>query len=145
MDSIQIEVPRSRRRFQMVAWGLIVIVWVLQTSFRWDAGTWARVSSIALLAIAIAMFVAIWRTRFFRADAQGVHRSLLHGRRRIPWADVDEVGHAPGQADTLVLRGARGRRLAEGEMPLLDDLAQLHTWHAAARADIEATPRTETA
>ncbi|MFK5690721.1 hypothetical protein ACI3EY_13735 [Ornithinimicrobium sp. LYQ92] len=129
MESIQVELPRARRRFQTGAWGLIVIVWILQTSLRWEDGTWARAGSVAVLLLTITMFVAIWRIRSFRADAEGLHRSLLHGRRRIPWRDIDEVRPAPGRPDLLVFRGPRGRTLAEGEMPMQEDLEQLQTWH----------------
>lgn len=129
MESIQVDLPRARRRFQTGAWGLIVIVWILQTSLRWEDGTWVRAGSIAVLLLAVTMFVAIWRTRSFRADPDGLHRSLLHGRRRIPWRDVAEVRPAPGRPDLLAFRGARGRTLAEGEMPMQEDLEQLHTWH----------------
>ncbi|WP_281966111.1 hypothetical protein [Serinicoccus marinus] len=68
------------------------------------------------------------------ASADGLHRSLFHGRGHVAWTDVTEIRPAPGKPERLVIRGASSRTIFEGQMPTQDEVGQLHTWHRAALA-----------
>ncbi|WP_010146588.1 PH domain-containing protein [Serinicoccus profundi] len=142
MPSVRILPPRRTSWGQTVLWALQVVVWLIQAAQRWgDGGAWAAVS-VAFLLLSVVMLILALTGRMtrmltVRADAEGLHRSRLNGRRFTPWGEVARIRPAPARplrrhqetTTRLEIRAHDGRTLAAGRLLTEPEVAQLHTWH----------------
>ena len=133
MPSVRIRAPRTQHWLFVAVLALQCLSWIPQALGWTDHSARWRLLAVVVGLLTVALLVALLRgVDDTSASADGLHRSLFHGRGHVAWTDVTEIRPAPGNPERLVIRGASSRTIFEGQMPTQDEVGQLHTWHRAA-------------
>ncbi|ANS79655.1 hypothetical protein SGUI_2259 [Serinicoccus hydrothermalis] len=133
MPSVRILPSRLQLWGQVALWVIILAAPVARIPDSWpEGGPWAVFDVVAAVGSASILVWLLSGALVITADPNGLHRTILRGRRLIPWTEITEVRPAPGRPDRIVFRGEDGRTVVSGPMPDEREVDQLRTWHRAA-------------